>query len=154
MKNHWKKTAETQIDIPHLQPTMFTTQLELFMSDWKKCRHVFDSQQIKNCLSSIYQTISTAVFATILFMTKITCHCVMDEWMSTISHLTKESSANPLSLFMYYKLTFYRSVDNQPLKNTTVLTFLIQLILANEIAWLQIIGKPLAGVIQIGRELI
>ena len=63
------------------------------MSDSKICRNVFPCQQIKNCLSSLYQTLSTAIFASTLFMTKIMCCCVThDATSSTLVNSTNEAN--------------------------------------------------------------
>ena len=48
-----------QIHVSHWQ-----LNWSFFISDSKMCRNVLPCQQIKNCLSSLYQMISTAAFAT------------------------------------------------------------------------------------------
>ena len=69
------------------------------MSGSKMCRNLFPCQQIKNCLSSLYQTLPTAVFATTLFVTKIVCCCVTQD--STLSTLLKSTNEANTLLKMY-----------------------------------------------------
>ena len=76
------------------------------MSDSKMCRNVFPCQQIKNCLSSLYQTPSTAIFASTLFVTKIMCCCVTHDATSSIL-LNFTNEANTF-LTMYNIIRFSR----------------------------------------------
>ena len=76
------------------------------MSDSKMCRNVFPCQQIKNCLSSLYQTVSTAVFATTLFVTKIMCCCVTHD--ATSSKLLNSTNEANTFLTMYNIIRFSR----------------------------------------------
>ena len=52
-----------------------TTQMKLFMTVWKMYKDVLPSQQIKNYVSSIYKTLSTAIVATNFFVTKKSVCC-------------------------------------------------------------------------------
>ena len=76
------------------------------MSDSKTCRNVFPCQQIKNCLSSLYQTLSTAVFATTLFVIKIKCCCVTND--ATSSKLLNSTNEANTFLTMYNIIRFSR----------------------------------------------
>ena len=76
------------------------------MSDSKMCRNIFPCQQIKNCLSSLYQTLSTAVFATTLFVTKTMRCCVTHDATSSIL-LNSTNEANTF-LMIYNILRFSR----------------------------------------------
>ena len=76
------------------------------MSDSKMCRNVFPCQQIKNCLSSLYQTLSTAVFATTLFVIKIKCCCVTND--ATSSKLLNSTNEANTFLTMYNIIRFSR----------------------------------------------
>ena len=76
------------------------------MSDSKMCRNVCPCQQIKNCLSSLNQTLSTAVFATTLFVTKITCCCVTHD--ATSSKMLNSTNEANTFLTMYNIIGFSR----------------------------------------------
>ena len=76
------------------------------MSDSKICRNVLPCQQIKNFFSSLYQTLSSAVFATNIFVTKIMCCCVMHDATSSIL-LNSTNEANTF-LTMYNIIKFLR----------------------------------------------
>ena len=70
------------------------------------CRNVFPCQQIKNCLSSLYQTPSTAIFASTLFVTKIMCCGVThDATSSILLNSTNEANTFPI---MYNIIRFSR----------------------------------------------
>ena len=76
------------------------------MSDSKTCRNIFPCQQIKNCLSSLHRTLSKAVFATTLFMTKIMCCCAThDTTSSTLLNSTNEANT---FLTVYNMIKFSR----------------------------------------------
>ena len=69
------------------------------MSDSKMCSNVSPYEQIKNCLSNLYQTLSTAAFATTLFMTKIMrCSVTHDSTSPILLNSTNEANT---SLTMY-----------------------------------------------------
>ena len=75
------------------------------MSDSKICRNVLSCQQIKNCLSSLYQTLSTAVFATTLFVTRIMGCGVTHATSSKLLNSTNEANT---FLTMYNIIRFSR----------------------------------------------
>ena len=70
------------------------------------CRNVYPCQQIKNCVSSLYQTLSTTVFATTLFVTKIMCCCVTHDATSSI--LRNSTNEANTFLTMYNVIRFSR----------------------------------------------
>ena len=79
---------------------------QLFMSDSKMCRNICPRLQIKNCLSSLYQNLSTAVLATTLFVTKIMCFCITHDATSwTLLNSTNEANT---FLMMYNIINFSR----------------------------------------------
>ena len=91
------------------------------MSDSKTCRNVFPCQQIKNCLSSLYQTLSTAVFATTLFVIKIKCCCVTND--ATSSKLLNSTNEANTFLTMYNIIRFSRLSKLVPSNLKTLATF-------------------------------
>ena len=103
-----KKIDKMQINFSHRQLSWsFSWVIKKCVgmsSQWSSL--VFPWQQIKNCLSRLYQTLSTAVFATTLFVTKIMCCCVThDATSSTLLNSTNEANT---FLTMYNIIRFSR----------------------------------------------
>ena len=76
------------------------------MSDSKMCRNVFPCKKIKKFPSSRHQTLSAAVFATTLFVTKIMC-CRVTHDATLLTLLNSTDEANTF-LTMYNITRFLR----------------------------------------------